>query len=85
MNRNEFTKFLENRNIQTRLLFSGNLVKHPCFDLLKENCDYKIVGSLDNTDYIMNNTFWIGVYPGMNNSMLDYMIESIKAYVNGID
>lgn len=85
MNRNEFTKFLENRNIQTRLLFSGNLVKHPCFDLLKENCDYKVVGSLDNTDYIMNNTFWIGVYPGMNKEMLDYMIESIKAYVNGIN
>lgn len=82
IDRNEFTKFLENRNIQTRLLFSGNLIKHPCFDLLKENYDYKIVGNLDNTDYIMNNTFWIGVYPGMSKDMLDYMITSIKEYLS---
>lgn len=77
INRNKITNYLESKNIQTRLLFSGNLVKHPCFDILEKDIDYKVVGNLENTDFIMNNAFWIGVYPGMNKDMLDYMIKSI--------
>lgn len=82
LNRNMITQFIETHNIQTRLLFSGNLTKHPCFQALEEDVDYRIVGSLKNTDYIMNHTFWVGVYPGMNRDMIEYMakviIESIK-------
>lgn len=76
--RKELIQHLENHNIQTRLLFGGNLIKHPCFDTLKEDTDYRVVGELRNTDYIMNNTFWIGVYPGMKKEMLDYMVSEIK-------
>ncbi len=75
--RNDVTKFLEDRNIQTRLLFSGNLTKHPCFDQIRGTDAYRVVGSLDVTEYIMNNSFWIGVYPGMTDDMLDYMAKSI--------
>lgn len=77
LERNKITKYLEDKNIQTRLLFSGNLIKHPCFDLYNENIDYKVIGELQDTDYIMNNAFWIGVYPGMSEDMLDYMIKCI--------
>ena len=76
--RNNIIQFLESKNIQTRLLFSGNLIKHPCFNLLKEGIDYRVVSDLKNTDYIMNNTFWIGVYPGMTEDMLAYMVKCIK-------
>jgi CDP-6-deoxy-D-xylo-4-hexulose-3-dehydrase len=69
---------LEKKGIQTRMLFAGNLVKHPCFDGMRKTGEgYRIAGELKNTDTIMNNTFWIGVYPGMTDEMIDYMIESI--------
>lgn len=75
---NELTKYLEKHNIQTRKLFSGNLVKHPCFDEMRKTGDgYRIIGSLDNTNHIMSNTFWIGVYPGMTDQMIDYMSNTI--------
>jgi len=78
----DLIKYLEKKNIQTRLLFAGNLLKHPCFDQMRDNgIGYKVIGNLENTDKIMNNTFWIGVYPGMNKEMLDYMIEEIKTFV----
>ncbi len=77
VSRDRLTRFLEQRNIQTRLLFSGNLIRHPCFDNLRGTDAYRVVGSLDNTDYIMNNSFWVGVYPGMTDGMLDYMAQSI--------
>ncbi len=77
LSRNAVIRFIEEHNIQTRLLFSGNLVKHPCFDQMRDTDKYRIVGSLDNTDFIMNNTFWIGVYPGMTDEMIDYMAEII--------
>ena len=77
INRNDITTYLENKNIQTRLLFSGNLTKHPCFDIFEENIDYRIIGNLKNTDFIMNNAFWVGVYPGMKKEMLDYMVKCI--------
>jgi CDP-6-deoxy-D-xylo-4-hexulose-3-dehydrase len=81
VSRNELVKFLENRGIQTRMLFSGNLIKHPCFDeMRKTGVGYRVVGSLENTDRIMRDTFWVGVYPGMTDAMIDFMALSIKEY-----
>ena len=77
LDRNAVTKYIESKNIQTRLLFSGNLIKHPCFDQIRETDAYRVSGSLENTDFIMNNTFWVGVYPGMSDEMIDYMAEVI--------
>ena len=76
------TKYIEDHNIQTRLLFSGNLIKHPCFDQIRETDAYRVAGSLDGTEFIMNHSFWVGVYPGMTDDMIDYMarviIEAVK-------
>ena len=70
---------LEKNNIQTRMLFAGNLIKHPCFDEMRKTGEgYRQIGNLANTDRIMNDAFWIGVYPGMTREMLDYMILKIK-------
>ena len=80
--RDDIVKFLEERNIQTRNLFSGNFIKHPCFDEMRDKGEgYRVIGTLTNTDRIMNSSFWIGVYPGMNQMKLDYMIETIKEFV----
>lgn len=77
--RNEVISFIENRGIQTRMLFAGNLTKHPCFDELRAlGKGYRIVGELYNTDKIMNDTFWVGVYPGMTDEMIEYMINVLK-------
>ena len=76
--RNELTKQLESKKIQTRNLFAGNLLKHPCFEGLQEGHDYRVAGELHNTDKIMNDSFWIGVFPGMSKAKLDYMIETIR-------
>lgn len=75
ISRNKVTKYLEAHNIQTRLLFSGNLIRHPCFDEIRGTDLYRVVGGLENTDRIMNNTFWVGVYPGMTERMIDYMAQ----------
>lgn len=83
LKRNDVTRYIEEHNIQTRLLFSGNLIKHPCFDQIRETDAYRVVGSLDTTEYIMNNSFWVGVYPGMGDEMIDYMAKIIKEAVNG--
>ncbi|MBR3246212.1 MAG: lipopolysaccharide biosynthesis protein RfbH [Parasporobacterium sp.] len=77
--RNTITKYLEDHNIQTRLLFSGNIIRHPCFDQIRGTDAYRVVGDLKNTDFIMNNTFWVGVYPGMTDEMIDYMADCIIA------
>ena len=79
--RNELVEFLEKRQIQTRNLFAGNLTRHPCFDTLKENIDYRVSGNLKNTDKIMNDSFWLGLYPGMTEAKLNYIIESIKEFL----
>lgn len=81
LDRNKVTRFIESHNIQTRLLFSGNLIKHPCFDQIRGTNRYRVVGDLKNTDFIMNNTFWVGVYPGMDDTMIDYMSDIIKKAV----
>lgn len=81
LNRNKLVKHLESKNIQTRMLFAGNLIKHPCFDeLRKSGTGYRVAGTLDVTDRIMNDTFWIGVYPGMNDEMIDRMIEVVREF-----
>ena len=77
VSRDKITQYLENHNIQTRLLFSGNLIRHPAFDTIRDSDAYRVVGDLTNTDFIMNSSFWIGVYPGMTDEMLDYMAQCI--------
>lgn len=80
--RNKVVSFIEEHGIQTRMLFAGNLTKHPCFDQLRATgAGYRIVGNLENTDRIMRDTFWVGVYPGMTDEMIDYMAEEIKKAV----
>lgn len=81
VSRNNLVQFLERKRIQTRMLFAGNLIKHPCFDEMRQiGKGYRVVGSLENTDRIMNDTFWIGVYPGMTDEMIDSMTDAIKEY-----
>lgn len=81
LDRNAVTRYIEEKNIQTRLLFSGNLIKHPCFDQIRGTDAYRVVGGLANTDFIMNNAFWVGVYPGMTDKMIDYMAKTILEVV----
>lgn len=76
--RNDLTGYLEDHNIQTRLLFGGNIIKQPCFKELKGTGEYRVVGELKNTDFIMNNSFWVGVYPGMTDEMMNYIISKIQ-------
>jgi CDP-6-deoxy-D-xylo-4-hexulose-3-dehydrase len=75
--RNEITNYLEENKIATRLLFSGNIIRHPSF----ENVEYRVYNNLKNTDFIMNNTFWIGVYPGLTEEMIDYMIGKVREFM----
>ncbi len=82
LDRNEVTRYIEGHNVQTRLLFSGNLLRHPCFDELRNTDRYRVAGDLTNTDFIMNNTFWVGVYPGMTDEMVDYMAKVIGEAVS---
>ncbi len=82
LDRNEVTRYIEGKNVQTRLLFSGNVIKQPCFDEMRDTDLYRVVGNLENTDFIVSNTFWVGVYPGMTDAMIDYMAEVIKEAVN---
>ena len=77
LERNKVTRYIEEHNVQTRPLFSGNLTKHPCFDQIRGTDAYRVIGDLEVTDYIMNNAFWVGVYPGMTDEMLDYMAQTI--------
>lgn len=83
LNRNDVTRYIENHNIQTRLLFSGNLIKHPCFDQIRSTDAYRVADNLNITDYIMNNSFWVGVYPGMSDDMIDYMAKVIVEAIKG--
>ena len=79
INRYNIVKCLENHNIQTRNLFAGNIIKHPCFNFIRDDeTKYRVIGKLENTDMVMNNTFWVGVYPGMSEEQLDYIIKIIK-------
>lgn len=78
-NRNAMVQHLESQGIQTRMLFAGNLLKHPCFaDLRARGEGYRVVGDLEHTDRIMRDTFWVGVYPGMTDEMIDFMALCIR-------
>lgn len=77
LKRNNIIKFIEEHNVQTRLLFSGNLIKHPCFNQIRGTDAYRVVGELTGTEFIMKNTFWVGVYPGMTDDMIDYIANII--------
>lgn len=80
--RGEVVRYLEEHGVQTRMLFAGNLIKHPCFDEMRRTGNgYRVAGNLENTDRIMNDTFWIGVYPGMTDEKLAYMVRIIKEAV----
>lgn len=81
LNRNDVTKYIESKNVQTRLLFSGNIIKQPCFNEIRGTDAYRVVGNLENSDFVVNNTFWVGVYPGMTDTMIDYMAQVIKEAV----
>lgn len=82
IDRNKVVNFIENNGIQTRMLFAGNIIKHPCFDQMRKfKSGYRVVGKLKNTDRIMNDSFWVGVYPGMNDEMIDYMAETVVGAV----
>jgi len=76
--RNGLLRYLEQRNIDTRLLFGGNLTRQPAY----KNMPYRKVGQLANSDFVMNQVFWVGVYPGLTKAMIDYLLDSIKNYVN---
>lgn len=78
LDRNQVTRYIEDHNIQTRLLFSGNLTRHPCFDQLRGTDAYRVSGSLEVTDFIMAHSFWVGVYPGMTDAKIDYMAQIIR-------
>jgi CDP-6-deoxy-D-xylo-4-hexulose-3-dehydrase len=80
--RDKLVEYLENKGVQTRMLFAGNLVKHPCFDKLREKeAGYRIAGSLQNTDIIMKDTFWLGVYPGLSEPMIEYIINQVREFI----
>ena len=83
VDREKIVNYVEDHGVQTRMLFAGNLTKHPCFDDMRKSGEgYRIVGDLTNTDTIMTKTFWVGVYPGMTDEMIDYMAKTIIEAVN---
>ena len=83
LDREKVVRYIEDKGVQTRMLFSGNLIKHPCFDEMRNsNEGFRVAGTLENTDRIMRDTFWVGVYPGMTDEKIDYMAKVIIEAVN---
>ncbi|MDE6597503.1 MAG: lipopolysaccharide biosynthesis protein RfbH [Clostridia bacterium] len=83
INSAEVVDYIEKHGVQTRRLFAGNLIAHPCFDEMRASGEgFRVVGELKNTDLITSSTFWIGVYPGMTDEMCDYMIKTVKEALN---
>ena len=79
LDRNKLVQGIEKEKVQTRMLFAGNIIKHPCFDHMRnERQGYRLIGELKNTDYVMNNGFWVGVYPGLTEPMIDKMVLVIR-------
>lgn len=83
IDKNRIVNFIEQHGVQTRMLFAGNLLKQPCFDAMRaEGKGYRVIGQLKATDRIMKDSFWVGVYPGMTEVMIDDMSKIIRAAVN---
>ena len=82
IDREKIVRYIEGKGLQTRMLFSGNLIRHPCFDRIRGTDAYRVAGSLENTDRIMRDTFWVGVYPGITDDMLDCMAQTIREAVD---
>ena len=79
VDRNQLVQYVESKGVQTRMLFAGNLIKHPCFDEMRAKGEgFRVVGDLTNTERILADTFWVGVYPGMTDEKIDYMAKVIK-------
>ena len=86
VDRERVVTYVEEHGIQTRMLFAGNLIKHPCFDGMRASKEgYRVVGTLENTDRVMRDCFWVGVYPGMTDTMIDYMAKTITEAVRAAD
>ena len=84
VSRASVVQYLEKRGVQTRMLFAGNLLRHPCFDTMRsDSAAYRVVGELPNADRILRDTFWIGVYPGMTEEKLTVMSDALHEAVNG--
>lgn len=78
IDRTKVVQYIEEHGVQTRMLFAGNIIKHPCFNQMrKEGTGYRVVGNLENTDKVMQKAFWVGVYPGMTDEMIDFMAKII--------
>jgi CDP-6-deoxy-D-xylo-4-hexulose-3-dehydrase len=77
ISREKLLRFLDEKKIGTRLMFAGNILKQPAY----RNTEFRVVGNLDNTDLVMNNSFWLGVYPGLNKKMLDYVVEALGQFL----
>ncbi len=83
VDRNKAVQYIESKGVQTRMLFAGNLIKHPCFDEMRvSGRGYRVAGDLAVTDRVMSDAFWVGVYPGMTDEMIDYMAKIIKEAIN---
>ena len=79
VDRNKAVQYIESKGVQTRMLFAGNLIKHPCFDEMRvSGKGYRVAGDLAVTDRVMSDAFWVGVYPGMTDEMIDHMAKIIK-------
>jgi CDP-6-deoxy-D-xylo-4-hexulose-3-dehydrase len=78
VNREELLRFLDSKKIGTRLMFAGNVLKQPAY----KDVDFRVVGDLTNTDIVMMRTFWVGVYPGLTEPMLDYIVENIISFMD---
>ena len=80
INRNSITQFLEDKKIQTRVVFAGNMLKQPA--IYEDDLNYRVISDLPNTSIVMENTFWVGVYPGLDKNKLDYMIDAIRQSIH---
>jgi CDP-6-deoxy-D-xylo-4-hexulose-3-dehydrase len=78
--RNQVIACLEQRKIATRLLFGGNLIRQPAY----RDCHFRVAASLENTDFVMDNVFWIGLYPGLTQAALEYVVDSLLAFARSV-
>jgi CDP-6-deoxy-D-xylo-4-hexulose-3-dehydrase len=79
VDRNTIVKYLESKHGATRLVFGGNLLRQPAYEGVK----HRVVGSLDQSDWVMRGTFWVGVYPGLDTARIEYIADTLKSAVGG--